>query len=133
MIRKNFSPGRRDALGASVALASGAALGFPAILRAQSEAIRIGHLTPRTGFLGQIGEYGYRGAVLAVEEANAAGGMLGRKIELIAEDSVKPATAVSKVQKLYERDQVIASVGRSTPCASCCRRLPKPGAPIRKS
>jgi branched-chain amino acid transport system substrate-binding protein len=111
MTRKNFSPGRRDALRASVALASSAALGFPAILRAQSEAIRIGHLTPRTGFLGQIGEYGFRGAVLAVEEANAAGGVLGRKIDLIAEDSVNPATAVSKAQKLYERDQVIASVG----------------------
>ncbi|HYN26790.1 MAG TPA: ABC transporter substrate-binding protein, partial [Burkholderiales bacterium] len=110
-VRKNFSPGRRDALRASVALASGVALGFPAILRAQSEAIRIGHLTPRTGFLGQIGEYGYRGAVLAVEEANAADGVLGRKIELIAEDSVNPATAVNKAQKLYERDQVIASVG----------------------
>jgi branched-chain amino acid transport system substrate-binding protein len=108
---ENFSRARRDALKASVALASGAALGFPAILRAQSEAIRVGHLTPRTGFLGQIGEYGHRGAVLAVEEANAAGGVLGRKIDLIAEDSVNPATAVNKAQKLYERDQVIASVG----------------------
>lgn len=111
MARKEFSPARRRALKASAALASGAALGFPAILKAQSEAIRIGHLTPRTGFLGQIGEYGYRGATLAVEEANAAGGVLGRRIELIAEDSVNPATAVNKAQKLYERDQVIASVG----------------------
>ena len=111
MAGENFSRARRDALKASVALASGAAIGFPAILRAQSEAIRIGHLTPRTGFLGQIGEYGHRGAVLAVEEANAAGGVLGRKIDLIAEDSVNPATAVNKAQKLYERDQVVASVG----------------------
>ncbi len=51
---ENFSPARRDALRASVALASSAALGFPGILKAQNEAIRIGHLTPRTGFLGQI-------------------------------------------------------------------------------
>lgn len=108
---KDFSPARRDVLAASVALASSVALGYPAILRAQGESIRIGHLTPRTGFLGQIGEYGYRGAVLAVDEANASGGVLGRKIELIAEDSVNPATAVNKAQKLYERDQVIASVG----------------------
>jgi branched-chain amino acid transport system substrate-binding protein len=84
--------------------------GFPALVRA-ADAIRIGHLTPRTGFLGQIGEYGYRGALLAVERANAAGGVLGRKIELVAEDSVNPATAVNKAQKLYERDQVIASIG----------------------
>jgi branched-chain amino acid transport system substrate-binding protein len=111
MTGKKFSPARRAALKASLALASGAGLGFPPLLAAQSDAIRIGHLTPRTGFLGQIGEYGYRGAVLAVDEANAAGGVLGRKIDLIAEDSVNPATAVSKAQKLYERDQVIASVG----------------------
>ena len=80
MAGENFSRTRRDALRASMALASSAALGFPAILRAQSEAIRIGHLTPRTGFLGQIGEYGFRGAALAVEEANAAGGVIGRKV-----------------------------------------------------
>ena len=111
MTGKTFSPRRRAALKASLALASGAGLGFPSMPTAQTDALRIGHLTPRTGFLGQIGEYGYRGAVLAVEEANAAGGVLGRKIDLIAEDSVNPATAVSKAQKLYERDQVIASVG----------------------
>ena len=84
---------------------------FPAIVRAQSDVIRIGHLTPRTGFLGQVGEYGFRGATLAVEEANAAGGVLGRKIELIAEDSVNPATAVTKAQKLIERDKVVCLIG----------------------
>jgi branched-chain amino acid transport system substrate-binding protein len=87
------------------------ALGFPAILRAQERTIRLGHLTPRTGFLGQIGEYGYKGAVLAVEEANRAGGVLGQRIELLAEDSVNPATAVTKAQKLYERDRVVATIG----------------------
>ncbi|MGH8630249.1 MAG: ABC transporter substrate-binding protein [Burkholderiales bacterium] len=87
------------------------ALGFAAILRGQGEAIRLGHLTPRTGFLGQIGEYGYKGAVLAVEEANRGSDVLGRKIELLAEDSVNPATAVAKAQKLYERDQVVATIG----------------------
>jgi branched-chain amino acid transport system substrate-binding protein len=91
--------------------AAAAALGFPALSRGSPDAIRLGHLMPRTGFLGQIGEYGYKGALLAVEQANAAGGVLGRKLELLAEDSVNPATAVNKAQKLYERDQVIATVG----------------------
>jgi branched-chain amino acid transport system substrate-binding protein len=94
--------------GAAAGAAS--ALGFPAPLRA-ADVLRIGHLTPRTGFLGQIGEYGYKGAVLAVDQANAAGGVLGRKIELVAEDSVNPATAVNKAHKLYERDGVVASLG----------------------
>lgn len=102
---------RRRILGGGAALAAGGLIGFPALLRSQPEAIRLGHLTPRTGFLGQIGEYGYRGATLAVEQANAAGGVLGRPVQLIAEDSVNPATAVTKAQKLYERDRVVASLG----------------------
>jgi branched-chain amino acid transport system substrate-binding protein len=95
----------------TAAPAAGGLLGVPAIVHGQGEAIRIGHLTPRTGFLGQIGEYGYRGAALAVDEANIAGGVLGRPVQLIAEDSVNPATAVTKAQKLYERDRVLASLG----------------------
>ena len=104
---------RRRALKQTTALGAAAALplGFPAIVRAQSEVIRLGHLTPRTGFLGQAGEQGFRGATLAVEEGNAAGGVLGRKLELIAEDSVNPATAVNKAQKLIERDKVVCLLG----------------------
>lgn len=106
-----ISAARRNALFKSAAVAGAAALGFPAILRGQSDTIRLGHLTPRTGFLGQVGEYGFKGATLAVEEANAAGGVLGRRIELIAEDSVNPQTAVNKAQKLIERDKVICLIG----------------------
>ncbi len=107
-------PKRREMLKRSAAFGAAAAaaqLGFPAIVRAQADAIRLGHLTPRTGFLGQLGEYGFKAAALAVEEANAAGGVLGRKIELIAEDSVNPQTAVTKAQKLAERDKVLALIG----------------------
>jgi len=97
------------------AMAGGAAvagsLGFPAIVRAQQETLKFGHLTPRTGFLGQLGDYGFKAASMAVDEVNAAGGLLGRKIELIAEDSVNPQTAVTKAQKLVERDKVLTLIG----------------------
>ncbi len=93
------------------AAAGALALGAPAIVRAQPEAIRLGHITPHTGFLAQLGEYGQNAAQMAVDEANAAGGVLGRKIELIAEDSVNPGVAVTKVQKLVERDKVLCLVG----------------------
>ncbi len=104
---------RRAAIKRGAALAGAAALpfGVPTLLHAQSDSIRLGHITPRTGFLGQAGEQGYRAATLAVEEANAAGGVLGRRIELIAEDSVNPATAVNKAQKLIERDKVMCLIG----------------------
>jgi branched-chain amino acid transport system substrate-binding protein len=101
---------RRRAMKQAAALAA-APLAFPASLRAQSDVIRIGHLTPRTGFLGQAGEQGYRAAAMAVEEANAAGGVLGRKLQLIAEDSVNPGTAINKAQKLIERDKVVCLIG----------------------
>ena len=58
------------------AAAGAVALGMPAIVRAQSETIRVGHLTPRTGFLGQLGEYGLNAAQMAVDETNTAGGVL---------------------------------------------------------
>lgn len=105
---------RRDALKKGAALAGAAAaaqLGFPALVRAQADTIKIAHLTPRTGFLGQLGDYGFKAASLAVDEINAAGGLLGRKVELISEDSVNPQTAVTKAQKLIERDKVIAIIG----------------------
>jgi branched-chain amino acid transport system substrate-binding protein len=97
---------RRAIVKTAVAGAGMAVAGFPAILRAQSDTIRVGHLTPRTGFLGQLGDYGFRASSMAVEEANAAGGVLGRKVELIAEDSVNPGVAVTKTQKLVAQNKV---------------------------
>jgi branched-chain amino acid transport system substrate-binding protein len=76
-----------------------------------AEPIKIGHITPRTGFLGQVGAYAVMGAQLAIEEANARGGVLGRPIEVIYEDSVNPGTAVQKARKLIEKDKVVALVG----------------------
>jgi branched-chain amino acid transport system substrate-binding protein len=86
-------------------------LGFPAIGRGQADAVRFGHLTPRTGFLGPLGEYAVMGVNLAVEEINAAGGVMGRKIDLIAEDSVNPQTASTKAERLIERDKVACLIG----------------------
>ena len=100
---------RQIVLGASTAAALGAVA--PAIVRAQPAAFKIGHLTPRTGFLGPMGEYAVMGATLAVEEINAAGGVLGRPFELLAEDSVNPQTASTKAQRMVERDNVYALVG----------------------
>ena len=83
----------------------------PAILRAQTDVLRIGHLTPRTGFLGPLGEYAVMAIDLAVEEINAAGGVNGRKIELLKEDSVNPQTASTKAERMIERDKVACIIG----------------------
>lgn len=102
---------RRSILKAGVALAGASALGFPAIVHAQGDKIKIGHLTPRTGFLGALGEYSIMAVTLAVEEVNAAGGIMGRQIELIAEDSVNPATASARAERMFKRDNVVAMLG----------------------
>ena len=105
------------AASASTALAAGT-MGFPAIGRAQSDVIKIGHLTPRTGFRGVLGDYAVMAADMAADEINAGGGVLGRKIELIKEDSVNPQTASTKAERLIERDKVACIVGEIS-SASC--------------
>lgn len=102
---------RRSLLQGAGAAAALGTLGFPAIVRSQPDAVRLGHLTPLTGFLGPLGEYAVMGVNLAVDEINAAGGITRRKLQLIAEDSVNPQTASTKAERLIERDKVVAIVG----------------------
>ena len=102
---------RRRILQAGAAGAGALALGFPFIGRAQADAIKIGHLTPLTGFLGALGEYAQMGLRMAQEEINAAGGVLGRKLDVMSEDSVNPATASTKAQRMLERDGVALLMG----------------------
>ena len=102
---------RRRVLRSGAALAGLATLGAPTLLSAQTGPIRIGHLTPMTGFLGALGEYAVMGIKMAVEEINAAGGVNGRPLELLTEDSVNPQVASSKAQRMIERDNVALLCG----------------------
>jgi branched-chain amino acid transport system substrate-binding protein len=95
---------RRRVLQTSAALVGASALGFPAIVRAQSDKIKIGHLTPLTGFLGALGAYAQLGLRMAEEEINGSGGVLGRPLDVMSEDSVNPATAATKAQRMLEQD-----------------------------
>ena len=99
---------RRALLQASVATAG---VSLAPWARAQSEPIKIGHLTPMTGFLGALGEYAVMGIRLAAEEINAAGGVNGRKLDVMSEDSVNPQVASSKAQRMIERDGVAVLMG----------------------
>jgi branched-chain amino acid transport system substrate-binding protein len=109
MIRYN----RRTLLKASAAFAGASAIGFPAISYGQTEKIKIGHLTPLTGFLGALGAYAQLGMRLAEEEINAAGGIMGRQLEVMSEDSVNPATAATKSQRMLEQDGALVLIGET--------------------
>jgi branched-chain amino acid transport system substrate-binding protein len=102
---------RRTLLQASAALAGASALGFPSIVRSQNDKIRIGHLTPLTGFLGTLGTYAQLGIKLAQEEINASGGVMGRQLDILSEDSVNPATAATKAQRMLDQDAVSVLMG----------------------
>ena len=102
---------RRTLLKASAAIAGASAIGFPAISYGQAEKIKIGHLTPLTGFLGALGAYATLGMRMAEEEINKAGGVMGRPIEVMSEDSVNPATAATKAQRMLEQDGATVLMG----------------------
>jgi branched-chain amino acid transport system substrate-binding protein len=102
---------RRSLLKAGAAFAGASAIGFPAVVSGQTDAIKIGHLTPLTGFLGALGAYAQLGIRMAEEEINAAGGVMGRKLAITSEDSVNPATAATKAQRMLDQDGVAFLMG----------------------
>src|SRR6202166_4744045 len=102
---------RRTLLKAGAAFAGASTLGFPSIVHGESEKIKIGHLTPLTGFLGALGTYAQLGIRLAEEEINQAGGVMGRQLDITSEDSVNPATAATKAQRMLDQDGVAVLMG----------------------
>ena len=85
----------------------------PFIIQARGEtAIRIGMVDPLTGVYAAPAGNEVMGAKLAVEQMNAKGGILGRQVELLVEDSANDVgTGVQKARKLIERDQVNFMIG----------------------
>ncbi len=78
------------------------------------DTIRIGQIGPQTGELAVYGTQALQGITLAVAEINEAGGVLGKKIELLAEDDKgDPSEAVSIYNKLKDQN-VSAIIGAIT-------------------
>ena len=74
--------------------------------------IRIGEFASLTGKEATYGQASHKGSLLAVEEINAAGGVLGKKLELITEDNQSRAgESGTIVRKFISRDKVVAIIG----------------------
>ena len=103
----------RLAIGRRAALLSGvAAVTAPSVLRAQTDPIRIATLTPLTGAGGPYGPVMAKVAAGVVDEVNAAGGVLGRKVQLVSEDDqTSPDAGVRAARKLIDVDKVSAIMG----------------------
>lgn len=97
---------RRQALQMAGVGAAMAAIGAPAVLRAQAGTVKVGVLHPVTGPLAYSGTQARAGALLAVEHINAAGGIKalgGAKIEpVLADAQSKPEVGAAEIDKLNE-------------------------------
>ena len=93
------------------ALAIATLLAIPALAQ---EAIRIGFFAPLTGPVAADGASAKQSVELALKEVNAAGGIMGKKVELVVyDDRLNPQEAVAIANKLIEKDLVVGVVSGS--------------------
>ena len=91
---------------------AGLALGFVAGSAAAQDTVKIGVTQPLTGAFAASGNYVAQGAKIAEEEINKAGGVLGKKLQLIIEDNKSnPTEAVATAEKLINSDKVPVLMG----------------------
>ena len=74
--------------------------------------IKIGEYASLTGKEAAYGQTSHKGTLLAIEDLNARGGVLGRPLELLTEDNQsKQGESATVVKKLISRDKVVALLG----------------------
>jgi branched-chain amino acid transport system substrate-binding protein len=96
---------------APVALAGVVFASLPLPVAAQTP-IKIGASMSVTGTYAKPGTYQKQGYDVCIDELNAKGGILGRKVELVIyDDQSTPATAVRLYEKLITEDKVDAVMG----------------------
>jgi branched-chain amino acid transport system substrate-binding protein len=111
--RVNWPVRRRTILKAGLAIGA-MQVASPFVVKSLAdEPVKIGLDNPGTGTYAALGKNELIGAQLALEQINAKGGILGRKVDLLVEDSTSgdAGTAVEKARKLIDRDKVDFLVG----------------------
>lgn len=108
--------GRRAALKGAAALglasASTGTLPKGARAAASGEPVKVGVIIGLTGPAAVAGTDGYRAMQIAAEQVNQAGGVLGRPLQLVAEDDEgRPKSGVEAANKLADVDKVAAVIG----------------------
>lgn len=111
-----------------------ALIGFAVAGSAQAQdPIRIGVTQPLTGAFAASGNYVAQGAKIAEDDINKAGGVLGRRIQLVIEDNKSnPTEAVSTAEKLITKDRVPVMMGAwsSTLTLAVMPKLEEHGVPM---
>jgi branched-chain amino acid transport system substrate-binding protein len=79
---------------------------------AKAKPIKLGVLFISSGPMGGYGKHGFQSVQMAIDEINAGGGILGRKVEAIFEDTkLKPDVATEIVKRFIEKDKVDFIIG----------------------
>lgn len=87
-------------------------MAFAGMATAADDVIKVGYLAAITGDWAAYGQTEANAAQLAVEEINAKGGVLGKKLELVISDfRTRPEDAVNAVRRLVQEDKVVAIIG----------------------
>ena len=102
---------RRHFLGLGGAAAVAATRLDTAPAFAQPATVKVGVLAAKAGVTAPVGESGLRGVRFASDRINAAGGILGRKIELIVEEESNPKDTVERYRKLILQEKVEVVLG----------------------
>ena len=77
-----------------------------------SQEIVIGEFASLTGGTASFGQSSHKGVEMAVDEVNAAGGVLGKKVRLVSEDNQsKAGESATVVRRMISRDQIVALIG----------------------
>jgi branched-chain amino acid transport system substrate-binding protein len=77
-----------------------------------SEEIVVGEFASLTGATANFGQSAHKGVQMAFDEANASGGVLGKKLRLVTEDDQsKAGEAATVVRRLISREQPVALIG----------------------
>jgi branched-chain amino acid transport system substrate-binding protein len=111
------------------ALVAALALSAPAFAQ---DTVKIGEYASLTGKEAAFGQSSHKGTLLAVEEMNAAGGVLGKQIELITDDDqTKQGESATIAKKLIFREKVVGVLGevasmRSLEAAPICQAYKVP-------
>lgn len=108
MSKRKWFKGAALILGLAMAM-----LGLAGVALA-ADTIKVGVVGPRTGGAAATGKAFEEGIALALDKINGAGGVLGKKLEVVFEDTAgDPAKAASGLEKLITKDKVVMALGES--------------------
>ena len=95
-----------------IAVLAGSLVAAVAMAQAPGTPIKVGAMIPLTGGGATVGESGQIGVELAIRNINAAGGIAGRKVQLVVADYQTDATVgVSEAKRLIHQEKIELLIG----------------------